>query len=144
MKKLFSLILVLGLLFGGVAGAAIFGSKDIILFHECYDLPKYNSYKTYKNSTDNDFDEWSLEINLKKNIVTHTIIWTDKFIAAMQSRGTNLRKIQIETFPIISSSSRFVGAQVGEWEYTFDIKNKTIQTFHIKYKSITNKKCSID
>ena len=54
-------------MFGGVASAAIFGSKDIILFNECYELPKYNNYKTYKNSTDNDFDEWSLEINLKKN-----------------------------------------------------------------------------
>jgi hypothetical protein len=129
---------------GGVASAIIFGSKDIILFNECYELPKYNNYKTYKNSTDNDFDEWSLEINLKKNIITRTVIWTDKFIAAMQSMGTNVRKIEIETFPIISSNSRFVGAQFGEWEYIFDINNKTIQTFHTKYKSITNKKCSID
>jgi hypothetical protein len=129
---------------GGVARAIIFGSKDIILFNECYDLPKYNNYKTYKNSTDNDFDEWSLEINLKKNIVTRTVIWTDKFIAAMQSRRTNLRKIEIETFPIISSNSRFIVAQVGVWEYTFDIKNKTIQTFHTKYKNTGKKKCIID
>ena len=131
-------------MFSGVAGAAIFGSKDIILFNECYDLPKYNNYKTYKNSTENDFDEWSLEINLKKNIVTRTVIWTDKFIAAWKSMGTNVRKIEIETFPIISSNSRFVGAQVGEWEYTFDIKNKTVQIFHTNYKSINNRKCSID
>ena len=104
----------------------------------------HNNYKAYKNSTDNNFDEWSLEINLKKNIVTRTVIWTDKFIAAMQSRGNNLRKNEIETFLIISSNSRFVVAQVGAWEYTFDIKNKTIQTFHTKFKITGKKKCNID
>jgi hypothetical protein len=219
MKKLLISILAFTVMLGGVASAAIFGSKKIILFNECYDLPKYNNYKTYKNSTDNDFDEWSLEINLKKNIVTRAVIWTDKFIAAMQSRGTNLRKgaididenesifvdsvaqmiyynkyslnnirsyafsipspsgelylyqflkepfsgesmrnglayfrdqlklnskIEIVTFPIISSNTLFVVAQVGAWEYTFDIKNKTIQTFHTKYKNTGKKKCNID
>ena len=143
MKKLIC-ILVLGLLWGGVASAAIFGSKEIILFNECYELPKYNNYKTFKNSTDNSFEEWSLEINLKKNIVTHTIIWTDKFIAAMLSRGTNMRKIEIDIYPIISSDSRFVEAQRGETEFIFDIKNKTMQTFQTKLKSINKKKCNID
>jgi len=143
MKKVLT-FLTLFLMLGGVASAAIFGSKEIILFNECYDSPMYNNYKAYKNSTDNNFDEWSLEINLKKNIVTRTVIWTDKFIAAMQSRGNNLRKNEIETFPIISSNSRFVVAQVGAWEYTFDIKNKTIQTFHTKFKITGKKKCNID
>tara|TARA_B110000858_G_C17670247_1_gene411559 strand:- start:386 stop:817 length:432 start_codon:yes stop_codon:yes gene_type:complete len=143
MKKLIC-ILVLGLLWGGVTSAALFGSKEIILFNECYDSPMHNNYKAYKNSTDNNFDEWSLEINLKKNILTRTVIWTDKFIATMQSRGTNLRKNEIETFPIISSNSRFVVAQAGAWEYTFDIKNKAIQIFHTKFKTTDKKKCNID
>ena len=143
MKPLLT-FLTLFLMISGVASAAIFGSKEIILFNECYELPKYNNYKTFKNSTDNSFEEWSLEINLKKNIVTHTIIWTDKFIAAMLSRGTNMRKIEIDTYPIISSDSRFVEAQRGETEFIFDIKNKTMQTFQTKLKSINKKKCNID
>ena len=53
-------------------------------------------------------------------------------------------KIEIVTFPIISSNTLFVVAQVGAWEYTFDIKNKTIQTFHTKYKNTGKKKCNID
>ena len=143
MKPLLTFI-TLFMMIGGVASAAIFGSKEIILFNECYELPKYNNYKTFKNSTDNSFEESSLEINLKKNIVTHTIIWTDKFIAAMLSRGTNMRKIEIDIYPIISSDSRFVEAQRGETEFIFDIKNKTMQTFQTKLKSINKKKCNID
>ena len=55
MKKLLSII-VLSLLLSGNAYA------DLIMFDKCYPTPEFKNYKTYKNSSESAFDEWSMEI----------------------------------------------------------------------------------
>ena len=72
MKKLFLSIIVLGLFLCGSAYA------DLIMFDKCYPIPEFKNYKTYKNSSESAFDEWSMEINLKKDKITRTTIWKDE------------------------------------------------------------------
>ena len=120
-------IIVLGLLYDQNVYANIFGTKDIIKFSECYPS-EYNSYKKYKNSEDNIFDEWSWEINLKKDTVTRTVLWSDKKIAIAKKNGHFLKKIDIDSFPILSSSTNFVVITDKNYEFTLNIQTGHIQT----------------
>jgi len=119
-------IIVLGLLYDQNVYANIFGTKDIIKFSECYPS-EYNNYKKYKNS-DSPFDESSWEINLKKDTVTRTAVWSDKEIAIAKKNGHYLKKIDIESFSILSSSTNFVVIADKNYEFTFNIQTGHIQT----------------
>ena len=68
MKKL--LIFVLCLVWSGSAFASLFGSSNKIKFYECYDPSEHKNFASYKNSSAYAFDEWSIEIDFKKNNVT--------------------------------------------------------------------------
>ena len=143
MKKLLAIV-VIGLLWSGNA-KALLGSKELIKFYECYPVPDYKNYKSFKNSTDNSFDEWSLEFNLKKNTLTRTVIWDDATIKSSKARGHDLKKLDVETTPIISATSELIVTIDGDWEYTSNIKTGYIQIFNKKFKkSYGGKQCKIN
>ena len=143
MKNL-SVILVLGLVWSGSAFASLFGSSNKIKFYECYDPSEHKNFKSFKNSSDYAFDEWSIEIDFKKNNITRTIIWKDKEIAAFKKKKKTLKKIEVESFPILSSTSEYVVFK--EWirEHTLNIKNGDIQIYYTSLNMETQKKCSLD
>ena len=120
-------IIFLGLLYNQNVYANIFGTKDIIKFSECFPS-EYNSYKKYKNSEDNIFDELSWEINLKKDTVTRTVIWNDKEIVIAKKNGLDLKKIDIDSFPISSLTTNFVVIADKNYEFTLNIQTGHIQT----------------
>jgi hypothetical protein len=126
MLKILSII-VLVLLYGQNVYADIFGTKDIIKFTECYPIPEYNSYKKFKNSEDSDSELRSWEINLKKDIVTRTIIWSDKQIAIFKKNNLDTKKIDIDSFPILSSTTNFIVTADKNYEFTFNIRTGHIQ-----------------
>ena len=96
MKKL--LIFVLCLVWSGSAFASLFGYSNKIKFYECYDPSEHKNFKSFKNSSDYAFDEWSIEIDFKKNNVTRTIIWKDKEIAAFKKKKSRFKKNRSRKF----------------------------------------------
>ncbi len=125
MLKILSIV-VLVLFYGQNVYADIFGTKDIIKFTECYSTPEYDSYKRYKNSGDS-MDEWSLEINLKKETVTRTVIWSDKQIAIFKKNNLDTKKIDIDRLPILSSTSNYVVTADKNYEFTLNTRTGYIQ-----------------
>ena len=122
MKKLLGIV-VMSLLLSGNAYA------DLIMFDKCYPVPNFKSYKTYKNSSESAFDEWSMEINLKKDKITRTTIWKDEEVESFKKMGQNIKKINIRTLPILSSTSKYVVSEDGNFEYTLSIKTGQIQIY---------------
>ena len=144
MKKLISLISVLFLVWSGSAFASLFGSNNKVKFYECYDPSEYKNFKSFKNSSDYAFDEWSIEIDFKKNNITRTIIWSNKEIAAFKKMKIDTKKINVETFQILSSTSDYVVFIDGNTEYTLNINNGDIQIFYTSIKKESQKKCTLD
>jgi len=138
MKKLFLSIIVLGLFLCGSAYA------DLIMFDKCYPIPEFKNYKTYKNSSESAFDEWSMEINLKKDKITRTTIWKDEEVESGKKMGLNIKKINIETLPILSSTSKYVVSEDGNFEYTLSIKTGQIQIYFKPSKSTDLRQCDVD
>jgi hypothetical protein len=144
MKKLLAII-VLGLLWNGNANAGLFGSSDIIKFYECYDPSEHKNFKSLKNTRDykDTFEEWTLTVDLKKNNVTRTIIWADSYLSKMRKK-TNVRKIEVDSFPILSSTSNYVVINDGTSEYTLNTKNGDIQLYYAALKMEDQRNCSLD
>jgi len=143
MKKLF-LILVLCLMWSGSVFAGLFGSNNKVKFYECYDPSEHKNFKSFKNSSDYAFDEWSIEIDFKKNNITRTIIWSDKEIAAFKKMKIDTKKIDVETFQILSSTSDYVVFIDGNTEYTLNVNNGDIQIYYTSIKKESQKKCTLD
>ena len=137
MKKLLGIV-VMSLLLSGNAYA------DLIMFDKCYPVPNFKSYKTYKNSSESAFDEWSMEINLKKDKITRTTIWKDEEVESGKKMGLNIKKIDIETLPILSSTSKYVVSEDGDFEYTLSIKTGQIQIYFKPSKSTDLRQCDVD
>ena len=137
MKKILSIIF-LGLLLSSNAYA------DLIMFDKCYPVPNFKSYKTYKNSSESAFDEWSMEINLKKDKITRTTIWKDEEVENGKKMWLNIKKIDIETLPILSSTSKYVVSEDGDFEYTLSIKTGQIQIYFKPSKSTDLRQCDVD
>ena len=144
MKKLLAII-VLSLLWNGNANAGLFGSSDIIKFYECYDPSEHKNFKSLKNTRDykDTFEEWTLTVDLKKNNVTRTIIWADSYLSKMRKK-TNVRKIEVDSFPILSSTSNYVVINDGTSEYTLNTKNGDIQLYYAALKMEDQRNCSLD
>ena len=143
MKKLLAIIVV-GLLFGGNANASLFGSSDIILLNKCYEISKFKNYAAYENSPKNAFEEWSLEVNLKKETITRTSIFKDFEVNIAKRKGLNIKKINIKTLPIIASTSKFVTSVDGNIEYIINIKTGELQTTFKLNNNTRIQQCSID
>ena len=119
MKKLFSKILVLILLFSGSASAEIFN------FDNCWDPRDYKSLKEHK--AESDFDEWYFEIDLSNKKVTRTIIRKDSFIENQKKYyGKAPNKISLDTFRINSYTKRFIEISKDGVKYIFDLKNEQL------------------
>ena len=144
MKKLLA-IMVLGFLWSANASAGLFGSNDIIKFYECYDPSEHKNFKSLKNTRDykDTFKEWTLTVDLKKNNVTRTIIWADSYLSKMRKK-TNVRKIEVVSFPILSSTSDYVVINDGTAEYTLNTKNGDIQLYYASLKMEDQRNCSLD
>ena len=137
MKKILSIIF-LGLLLSSNAYA------DLIMFDKCYPIPEFKNYKTYKNSSESAFDEWSMEINLKKDKITRTTIWKDEEVESFKKMGQNIKKINIRTLPILSSTSKYVVSEDGNFEYTLSIKTGQIQIYFKPSESTDLRQCDVD
>ena len=78
----------------------------------------------------------------KKNTLTRTVIWDDDTVKSSKARGHDLKKLDVETIPIISATSEFIVTIDGDWEYTSNIKTGYIQLFNKKHKkSYGGKQC---
>tara|TARA_Y100000389_G_C17045207_1_gene310069 strand:- start:50 stop:523 length:474 start_codon:yes stop_codon:yes gene_type:complete len=119
-------------------------ANNQVTFKNCYSEDKYSSFEELVNSGTNVFDEWSFLINFEKNLITRTVIYNDKHIAEMKNIGQDTKKVSVESFKILSQTSKFVVVQTGssiDTEYTFNLQNGELQT----YNSITGTgyyKCS--
>ena len=127
MKKLFSMILVLGLLLSGNAYAGlldIFKSSNMIIFEKCHS----NEFTSIKDA--DLFDEYSFEIDKDKEAVIRTTIWNDK--SMKEFAKDNPRKISQDTYKLKSIGNRFISTDFpniySAIEFVFDLENKTIQT----------------
>ena len=141
MKKLLAII-ILGLLFSGNVYAGLFGSSNIIKFTECYEIPKYNNYKSYKKSTDNSYDEWSLEIDLNKNTVTLSTIWDDKSMKRFKQKGYNIPRTEIISKPIKVSTSDFVVFNsIPDTEIILNLQNGKYQVNNKKANIVEERQC---
>ena len=140
MKKHFLIILVL-LLLSGTANA----DKNILIFNKCYEPKLHDNFNQLKNSGDYTWDEWSFEINFKKNIIIRTIIWSDREYKKALERGAKITKHELETYQIKSFNSKFVQMQSDKtgFKYTFNIKNGELFIQHIDGINIKHK-CDID
>lgn len=131
-------------MWSGSVFAGLFGSNNKVKFYECYDPSEHKNFKSFKNSSDYAFDEWSIEIDFKKNNITRTIIWSDKEIAAFKKMNHNVKKIDVETFQILSSTSDYVVFIDGNAEYTLNVNNGDIQIFFTSIKKESQRKCTLD
>jgi hypothetical protein len=120
-------------------------ANNQITFNNCFAKNKYNSFEELENSGTNIFDEWSFLINFEKNSITRTVIYNDKYIADMKNIGQNTKKVSVESFKILSRTSKFVVVKTGDAidsEFTFNLEDGELQT----YNNITETnyyKCSI-
>ena len=108
-------------------------ANNQITFKNCYAQNKYNSFKELINSGTNIFDEWSFLINFEKNSITRTVIYNDKYIADMKNIGQNTKKVSVESFKILSQTSKFVVVKTGDVidsEFTFNLENGELQTYN--------------
>ena len=127
MKKLL-VILILYLSIGFSVQA-----NNQITFTNCYAQNKYNSFEELINSGTNIFDEWSFLINFEKNKVTSTVIYNNKHIVDMRNIGQDTKKVSVESFKILSRTSKFVVVQTGDAidsEFTFNLENGELQTYN--------------
>jgi len=131
-------------MWSGSVFAGLFGSNNKVKFYECYDPSEHKNFKSFKNSSDYAFDEWSIEIDFKKNNITRTIIWSDKEIAAFKKMKIDTKKIDVETFQILSSTSDYVVFIDGNTEYTLNVNNGDIQIYYTSIKKESQKKCTLD
>jgi len=113
MKKLFSTILVLGLLLSGNAYAGLF-SKNEFKFERCYT----DSYTNHSDWIENsDFLRWEWEINLKNKTATR--------LAQLKSDG----ELRIEQLKIIAVTKEFIQVPAdSDLTYIFFRKTGRIQT----------------
>ena len=79
------------------------------------------------------FDEWSFLINFENNKVTRTVIYNNKYIADMKNIGQDFKKVSVESFKILSQTSKFVVVKTGDVidsEFTFNLENGELQTYN--------------
>ena len=108
-------------------------ANNQITFKNCFAKNKYNSFEELVNSGTNVFDEWSFLIDFEKNSITRTVIYNDKYIADMKNIGQNTKKVSVESFKILSQTSKFVVVRTGssiDTEYTFNLENGELQTYN--------------
>ena len=58
--------------------------------------------------------------------------------------GLNIKKIDVETLPILSSTSKYVVSGDGNFEYTLGIKTGQIQIYFKPSKSTDLRQCDVD
>ena len=141
MKKHFLIILVL-LLLSGTANA----DKNILIFNKCYEPKLHDNFNQLKNSGDYTWDEWSFEINLKKNIIIRTIIWSDRDYKKTIERSAKITKHELDTYQIKSFNSKFVQMKEDKtgFIYTFNIKNGELFIQHADIGTNLKYQCDID
>ena len=108
-------------------------ANNQITFTNCYAQNKYNSFEELVNSGTNIFDEWSFLINFENNKVTRTVIYNNKYIADMKNIGQDFKKVSVESFKILSQTSKFVVVKTGDAidsEFTFNLENGELQTYN--------------
>jgi|TARA_B110000305_G_C18977390_1_gene420040 hypothetical protein len=108
-------------------------ANNQITFTNCYAQNKYNSFEELVNSGTNIFDEWSFLINFENNKVTRTVIYNNKYIADMKNIGQDFKKVSVESFKILSQTSKFVVVKTGDVidsEFTFNLENGELQTYN--------------
>ena len=128
-------------------------NSNVITFDRCYNTDDYNSYNEKINDDQMIFGETTYEINLSEEKVTSTTIMTDEELKWFKKEGVVVPKIQMETYPIADSNSKYISTRltthgVFKTKMVFSLKTGQINSInhHINRKDLSsqsNNKCEI-